>query len=262
MTLKELLVKIAEVQPLAEENVENGSMDTLNARRGRQRQAVEELGRLRTAVTNELRRTSAFVVVIGSQSKEFADIASNSYKAFAADPESYFKELVARVPASLYIGRESVSNLFDVLGRHIEEKAYALGIVGYQQLLFKQEYQRTIRDTADFLGIVKDAVTDQIGGEIVGIQSTHDITKSVIERKRTARPYIVLSTKDEKFGIKVANDLLKISDNVFFVTAGEATTPLKNTDAFYAVPEVTKEAVKKTLDTISQTLKKEELVQK
>lgn len=257
MTLEELLAKIKEVQPLAEENVETGPAETLNARRGRQRQSVEELVRLRRAYTSELMRTAAFIVVVGDKRDEFSNLAVNNFKCFSTDPEAYFADLVNRVPRNLYLGRESVSNIFDVLGRHIEEKAHELDIVGYPQLLFKQEYQRTLRDTADFLGLVKEAVTDQIGGEIVGIQAAHSLTKTAIERKNKSKlTPIILSTGDEKFGIKVANDLGRITSRVFFVVAGEMKTPLKNTEEVFLLPETTKESVSKTLNSVKNFLKK------
>jgi len=260
MSLKDLLNKIKEVKQFADENVDTGAPETLNARRGRQRQAVEELQRLQTAYTNELRRTSAFIVVIGDKYKEFLE---HSSKLFCVEPEAYFKEIVNKIPTHLYLGRESVSNLFDVLGRHIEEKAYALGIVGYPQLIFKQEYQRTIRSTDDFLNIVKEAITDQMGGEIVGIHATHVLTKASIEKNNTSQSTrIVLATGDEKFGIKVANDLHKISNRVFVVVAGELQKPLRNTKDVYGLQEVTKESVDKTLNGIKNLLKKEELAQK
>lgn len=255
MTLSELLVKIKEVQPFVEEDVDSGPIETLNARRGRKRQSAETLGRLYRAYTNELMRTAAFMVVIGTKREEFSTLAVSNFKCFSADPEAYFADLVRRVPRTLYMGKESVSNVFDVLGRHIEEKAHELDIVAYPQLLFKQEYQRALRNEADFLGLVKEAVTDQMGGEIVGIQAAHSLTKTAIDRKNTAQfTPIILSSGDEKFAIKVANDLSRISNRVFFVVAGEATTQFKNKN-IYAVSEPTKEEVKKTLKSISGLLK-------
>ena len=256
MTLGELLVKIKEVQPLADENVETGPAETLNAKRGRKRQSTELLGRLYRAYTRELMQTAAFIVVVGSKREEFTDSAVSGFKCFSANPEAYFADLVSRVPRALYLGKESVSNVFDVLGRHIEEKMHTLDISEYPQLLFKQEYQRTLRDEADFLGLVKEAVTDQIGGEIVGIQAAHSLTKTAIERDNAAKfTPIILSSGDEKFAIKVANDLDRISKRVFFVAAGETTTKFKNKDVF-TLAEPTKEEVKKTLKAISNSLKK------
>jgi hypothetical protein len=257
MTLGELLNKIKEVQPLADENVDTGHPETLNARRGRKAQSIEQLTRLRRAYTSELMRTAAFIVVVGDKREEFSNLAVNSFKCFSADPEAYFVDLVNRMPRNLYLGKESVSNLFDVLGRHIEEKAYELGIVGYPQLIFKQEYQRTIRNQEDFLGLVKQAVTEQMGGEIVGIQATYSLTKEAIEKENSAKfTPIILSSSDEKFAIRVANDLERISTRVFVVAAGEVQTKFKNPDEIFVVAEPTKEEVKKTLKTISGFLKK------
>lgn len=257
MNLVDILTKIKEVKILADENVESGPMETLNARRGRQRQASEELSRLRQAYTNELMRTAAFIVVVGDKREEFSSLAVDNFKCFSADPDEYFKDLVNRIPKSLYLGKESVANIFDVLGRHIEEKAHALDIVAYPQLLFKQEYQQSLRNEDDFLKVVRQAVTDQMGGEIVGIQAAHTLTKKAIESGNSAKfTPIVLTTEYEKFGLKIAADLERISTRVFLVRAGE--TKIMPGDGLYdvALDEVTKEEVKKVLKNISNSLKK------
>lgn len=256
MSLAELLTKIKEVKPLAEENVTTGEATTLNARRGRQRQAAEQLVRLYRAYTNELMRTAAFIVVIGDKREEFSTLAVDNFKCLSSDPDTYFADLASRVPSSLYLGKESVSNIFDILGRHIEEKAHELDIVGYPQLIFRQEYQQSLRTPADFLKLVRQAVTDQMGGEIVGIQAAHSLTKDAIEKGNTAKfTPIVLTTQYEKFGLRIAQDLGRISTRVFLVKSGATT--VAGTDEFDAVLEdVSKEEVKKVLKNISNSLKK------
>ena len=257
MSLKDLLAKIKEIQPLADEDVETSAPATLNARRGRKRQAIEELGRLRQEYTNELRATAAFIVVIGDKREEFDKVANDSIKCFSVDPDSYFKDLIKRIPRSLYLGNESVQNIFDVLGRHIEETAGELGIVGYPQLIFKQEYQRALRNEDDFLRLVRQAVTDTMGGEIVGIKAARDLTKSAIESGNVAKfTPIILTTEFEKFGLKIANDLGRISTRVFLVKAGETTTVPADSNFDAVLSEITKEEVKKAFKQIGNSLKK------
>lgn len=254
MTLSELLTEIKLVKPFAEEDVETGPVETLNARRGRKMQAIEKLVQLRRAYTQELRETAAFIVVVGSQRDEFTKLGVENFKCFSTDPETYFTNLVNRVPRTLYLGKESVANVFDTLGRHIEEMAADLGIVGYSQLLFRQEYSRAIQDEKDFLQLVKHAVTDQIGAEIVGVQAAQSLTKEAIERGNTAKVTpILLSTADEGLAARMIKDFYRISTRVFFVKAGET---VRTGTYDFTLPEVTKAEVKKTLSTIGNSLRK------
>jgi len=255
MTLTELLERIKQVKPLAEEDVETGPVETLNARRGRKNQSIEEFKRLRLAYTQELRRTAAFIVVIGDKRDAFTELAVESFKCYATDPNTYFSDLISRIPRALYLGKESVANIFDVLGRHIEEKSHDLDIIEHPQLIFRQEYQQNIRNEADFMRLVKHAVTDQLGAEIVGIQAAHSLTKEAIENNNALKVTpIVLSTDDESLAFRMANDLGRISTRVFFVKAGEIKR--MGGDFDFKLEEVTKEEVKKTLNTIRNSLKK------
>lgn len=254
MTLNELLTQIKKVQPLSEEDAETGAAETLNGRRGRKAQAIEELGRLKRAYTNELMRTALFVVVVGDKREEFISLAVDNFKCFSTDPEEYFSKLVSKISPALYLGKESIANIFDIVGRHIEDSAEELGIVGYPQLIFRQEYQRTLASKEQFQSLIKQAIVNQIGGELVGIQAANSLTDTAIEKGFSAKTVpVLLPATDERFGNKISQDLERISTRVFLVRAGNTQFP-----AAYDLdlPEVSKEEVKKALKTISNSLKK------
>jgi len=256
MLLTKIIEEIKKVQPLAEENVDAGPFETMNARRGRKLQAIESLNRLRTAYTTELRRTAAFIVVLGDQRDAFTKLAVDGFKCYEADPDAYFSHLVDRVPQTVYL-RESLANAFDVLGRYIEDSAHELDIVGYPQLIFRQEYQRTVKSREDFIGVVRQAVVEQIGGEIVGIQAARSLTPTAIQKENSAKfTPILLPTGDERFGLTVARDLERISTRVFLVVAGKTNADLSKLEDAIFVTEPSKEDVKKALKTISSQLKK------
>jgi hypothetical protein len=255
MSLAAILEKIKVVQPLAEEDVEKPPYETLTGRRGRKNQSIDELARLKRAYTNELRASAAFILVVGDKRDEFTAITEGGDNFFNADPEQYFADLVNRMPPTLYLGRESVSNLFGIVGRYIEEKAYELGISEQSQLIFTQEYQRAIKSKEDFQSLIKQAIVNQIGGEIVGIQATRTVTEEAIKRGTDAKfVSIVLSTGDEKFALKMLKDFDRISTRVFLVKAGTASLPDSSCDA--VLSNVTKEEVKKAFNTIKKTLRK------
>lgn len=256
MTLGEILAEIQRIQPLAEEDVENGAVETLNARRGRKNQSIEALSNLKLAYTNELRSTALFVVVIGDKQKEFVELATNKGKCFVTDPDEYFSTLVDRIPTALYLGKESVANVFDIVGRHIEDMAHDLGIIGYPQLIFRQEYQRSLSNREQFLHLIKLAVVNQLGGEIVGIQAAKSLTEMAINKGCTARAVpILLPTNNERFGLTIARDLERISTRVFVVVAGQTTEGVTLTSAV-KVPEVTKEEVNKALKHLDKSLRR------
>jgi len=259
MSLDVVLKKIKTLQPLANENLDEGPLDTMRARIGRKNQAVESLKRLRSEYSSDLLNTAAFILVIGDKRDEFTLTATENHKCFNTNPDTFYSDLVDRIPASSYAGKESISNIFDILGRHLEDKMLEFDrINGYPQLIFRNEYGRTIRNREDFLSLVKQALTEQIGGEIVGIQAVHSLVDKAIELEHTSKfTPILLPTGDEKFALTVAKDLERISSKVFVIVAGNAEQGnLKDTELdIVTVGEPTSDGVKKALKTISNQLK-------
>jgi hypothetical protein len=266
MALSEILSKIKEVKSFADEKVEEAPRETYAGRIGRNARAVESMKELRQAYAVELFRTAAFIVVVGNQRDEFVRTAIES-KCFKADPEKFYSDIADRVPQVLYLGKESVANTFDILGRHLEDKMNELNVIReYNQLVFRQEYQRAINSRKDFLDLVKEAVVTQIGGEIAGIHSAVSLADEAIERNHAAKfTPILLPSGDQTFALAIARDLerLRSSTNpralkplaVFVVTAGETARLVKTGFDPIAVPEVSETNVKKVLKNISSKLK-------
>lgn len=263
MALNDILAKIKEVEPFATERIEDGPPETARGRAGRKAQSIESLKRFRRDYATELLRTAAFIVVVGNQKDAFVNAALES-RCYKADPEEFYSSIVDRIPPSSYLGRESVSNMFDIVGRHLEDKMIELEkVTGYPQLIFRQEYHRTVRSRDEFLSLVKSALVEQIGGEMVGIQAVHTITDEAIKNNHTSKfTPILLPSNDERFALTVAKDLLtvakdldRISSRVFVVTAGEVRALVNPDLDVVPVPEVTESNVKKALKTISNKLK-------
>lgn len=255
MSLSSTLEQIKKARPFAEENVESGPRETLTVRRGRKARAIEALKDLKYQYTNELRASAAFILVIGDKREEFTSLVTENSKFFSADPESFYYDLAKRVPTSLYLGKEGMSNVFDVIGRHLEEKMLDLGVGEYNQLIFRQEYRNHIGTSQDFVALLKKAINEQVGGEVVGFQSAKNLTDAAIERNHAAKVTpILLPTGDETFALTVAEDLEKISKQIIIVVAGEASTQISNEQAL-VIKEVTGANVKKLLKTISDKLK-------
>lgn len=256
MSLGKILEEIKTVAPLAEENVDEGPTNTLIARRGRKLQSQEKLKRLKEQYAQELMRSATFILVTGSSRDEFTELAKDN-KCFVSDPDSFFKELVKRVPEVLYLNKEGVANVFDVMSRHLEDMALEANIVGYPQVIFKSKYNRAIKSKEDFTAIVKEALTEQMGGEITGIHAVRSLTKEAIEKSHGARiTPILLPTSDESFGLKLSEDLVRLTRRVFLVVAGKSSKTIKSVQGALVVKDVTADSVRDALTKISESLKR------
>lgn len=257
MTLNELLLKIKEVQPLADEDVSTGPVETLRGRIGRKDQATFALKELKSAYERELRRTAAFILVVGDKREEFTKLATENFKCFSTNPENFFSDLVNRIPATLYLGKEDIQNIFHVLGRHLEDKMINLGITEYPQLIYTQEYHRHCSNREEFLTLVKQAISNKIGGELVGVQAAHDLTDVAIAQNNSAKyTPILLTTGDERFTLKISQDLGRISNRVFVVAVGNLASDVLKGEDVLRVEEPNAASVKKALKTISDSIKK------
>lgn len=260
MSLSNVLEEIKKVKPYVDEDVESGPYQTLAGRRGRKLQAIESMKRLKRQYTTELLQSAAFIVVVGDKRDVFVSTAVESYKCFSSDPNSFFNDLANKVPPAAYLGRESVANLFDILGRHLEDKAFDLDIVGYPQLIFRQEYGIHLNTKEDFYNLVRRAVSEQLGGELVAIQATHDLADEAISKEHSAKiTPILLSTDNDQFALTLVRDLEKISNKVFLISAGRVSKTIKGAktpEQVIAVKDPTGENVENALKTISNSLKR------
>lgn len=257
MSLQTVLEEIKKLKPFAEEDVDAGPVDTLSGRRGRKHQAQERLKVLRREYITDLMKSSVFIVASGVGRDEFAKIATENFGFFSADPEEFYRDLASRISPSLYSGKESVSNIFDVLGRYLEDKAMELGIIGYPQLIFKQQYRKAINSAAEFQELVKQAVNEQLGTEIVGIQAVNSLVDKAIAKGHSDKiTPIVLATGDEQLALDLVKDLERLTSRVFLTVTGKASKGLKAVEGVLTLKEATPETVEQTLTTIKKSLKK------
>lgn len=255
MSLTAVLNEINSLKPYATENVDEGNPETMGARRGRQRQAKDQIKRLREQYIQDLMRSSVFIVTSGSASDEFAQVATEKFGCFAVDAEAFYKDLADRIPESL-IGRETPSSLFDILGRHLEDLANDMQVIGYPQLIYKSEYGNTIGTKKDLVQLIKTAINDQVGGEMAGIHAVRSIADVAIEKNHAATVTpVILKTNDEKLVLQLAEALERLTPRVFVAVAGKSSKALKAV-ATAAVKEANEETVEQALTTVRSSLKK------
>jgi hypothetical protein len=222
MSLKNMLTRIQDLTLAANNDVEGGNPATARTREGIKRQAREQLIEARIAYTEGLLGNSAFIMVNGDERDAFADIATRDFGCFTADPEALYKDLASRIPPELYLNRSSSSDAFDVLSRHLEDIANDLGIQSYPFLLWKQDYARSLTSEQELVALIKQAVNEQVGSELVGIYSVNKILDDAIAAKHSddITP-IILPTNDVSLITDLKTNLARLGTNSFIITAGK-----------------------------------------
>lgn len=255
MSLTTILSEINSLKPFVNEDVDSGPIETMTARRGRKRQAEDNLKRLREQYIQDLLRSSVFILVTGAARDEFAAVANEKFGCFSANPEGFYNELAARFPEGL-LGREAPASLFDILGRHLEDVANDMGVLGYPQMIFKAHYDRPVTSKTELVQLIKAAINEQVGGELAGVYAVRSIADKAIELNHDAPiTPIVLATDDEKLVTDLSDALTRLTPRVFVATAGKTTKTAKAL-ATVSVKEATEETVLEALTTIKSNLKK------
>lgn len=257
MSLQTVLAEIKSVKSFAEEDTNSGPPETLNTRRGRKAQAIEQLKRLKRDYRQQLMQNTVFIIATGSGREEFTKSAVEDFGLFSVDPEAFYKDLASRIPEVLYKGKEGVSNIFDVVGRHLEDKMMELDVNSYNQLLFKAGYAKAVNSVDEFTQLLKSAINQQIGSEIAGIQAVASLTDIAIEKNHADKiTPVVLSTGDEEFALQLLKDLERLTTRVFLAVSGDTKNNLKSVDGALLLKDTTKKAVETALKEMRKSLKK------
>jgi len=257
MSLVKIVEEIKQITPFAEENLEGAPLETLAGRRGRKNQSIERLRALKRDYRRSLMESAVFIVVTGSAGAELEKAATETFGCFSANPTDFYDDLVNRIPPSLYQGKESMVNLFEIMGRHLEDKCVELDIDGYNAVLFKQEYYESVKNKADLTRVITKAVNIQMGSEIVGIQAVTSLVSKAIEKSHGAKMTpIVLYTDNESLALDLNGSLGRLRPKgTFLVVAGKGSKTLRAVDGVLSVKDVSNEGVGKVLKTISDSIK-------
>jgi hypothetical protein len=256
MSLVKIVEEINQIKPILKEDILSGPRETYAGREGRQRNAKERMKALKEQYIEELRSSAAFIVVLGSEKDKFSEVAKNEFKCFTADPEGFYKDLANRLPKELYSNKTPTANLFDIMGRHLEDKASEMQIVGYPMLIMKPEYRRALSSKEDFVGLIKEAINEQVGSEIAGLHVVRNIADEAIENGHSSKiTPIVLCTDDQNLALDFRNTLGRIGARTFFVVAGKGAKNIRSAEGAFVIKEVEKENVETCLKNISNLCK-------
>ncbi len=257
MSLTKILEEIKVNQAFADASLENEPRETYTARAGRKQRALESLKDLKGQYRTELRKNTMFIVVVGANKDAFTSTATENFGLFSADPTELYNDVAARINPALYQGNFSTQDVFEILGRYLEDKAMELGVVEYPQPIFRQEYRRNITSKQDVVQLITDVINGQVGSELAGLQALYSITNKAVERNHDSKTTpILLATDNEKLALDLLSGLPRLTKSVYLVVAGKASKTLKNVPGSLYVKEVDKESVEQTLTNIKNLNKK------
>jgi hypothetical protein len=251
MSLSRTLEEIKVQKPLAEEDISQGPRETYSGREGRKRNAVSQMRELKEKYIDELRLSAVFILVAGAGKDQFQEVAKTEFKCFTADPEGFYKDLADRLPQELWKQKTPAANLFDIMGRHLEDKANEMKIIGYPQLIFHSKYQKACHGKEDFKNLIKEAINDQVGSEITGLHVVRALADEAIAAGHGGKlTPIVLTTDDEKLALDLKSTLGRIGSRAFLVVAGKGAKTVRATEGAFTVKEINNENVENILTNI------------
>jgi hypothetical protein len=266
MNLENILKEMDLNRANAEMDVTLGSPNTHGGRIGLKRAATETMRHLKLDYRNELMESTVYIVVTGSERDSFNALASSeTFGCFTADPDEFYKNLTSRINPTLF-GREGARQLFNIAGNVLEDKMMELDIGSYNMLQFNEKYNRAVNNAEDFVPIIREAINDKVGAEIVGINAVHSILDSAIARKHSdlVTP-VLLNVTDEKFALDLYKGLpelvkhgvltnaqyeAKKKNKAFLVVAGKASKTLRSTEGVVIVKTVNESSVGEALESI------------
>jgi len=256
MSLSKVLQEINKIRPYINEDITAGPPETYAGREGRRRNARDRYKTLKDEYTTQLRLSATFILVLGSDKGTFQETATKEFKCFSSDPEGFYKDLANRLPEELYANRAPTGNLFEIIARHLEDKANELGIVEYPMLLMKNDYNRPMKSKEDFVNLLKQAVNEQVGSEIIGLHVINSLSEQAIEIDHQDKlTPIVMTTDDESLALDLIGTLGRIGARSFLVVAGEGADKVRSVQGTFTIKEISSKNVKNVLTNISRLCK-------
>lgn len=238
MSLETILEKINKEKATANKNVNELDPRVRTYAKGKIRAAKDRLDGLYLDYRNELLNRAIFILVSGEDCGRFAEIA-REFNCFTLDAEILAKEVVEKVSPQLYIGKKLNSNTFEVVNNVLEEKIKKLDVVSYPSITFSQKYSRVVKDKEEMVDVVKRAINETVGAEIVGVDALNRISEQAIDKNYKSRLVpILLYSNDSNFINQLSKDFSYIKYKTQNVTTEE-------------FEEIDSDAVEKTLRKIA-----------
>lgn len=227
MSLETILEKINKETTTASKNIDELDPRVRTYAAGKIRAAKDRLEGLYIDYKSELLNRAVFILVSGEGSGDFAEIAKE-FNCFTLNAETLSKEVVDKVSSQLYINKKINSNTFEVVNNILEDRIKKLDVVSYPSITFSQKYSRVVKNEQEMVDVVKRAINDTVGGEIVGVDALDRVSKEAIEKNYKSRLVpILLHSNDAGYIGQLANDF----NHIKYRTANINTNELDGIDS-------------------------------
>lgn len=247
--LDQILEKIKEEKKVAEQDLDAVDPRVLSYKKGQVSSSKERLEKLYLDYKNEILKRSVFILVTGEDSDKFAKIATKKFKCFSLEADVMFTEIVDQLSPQLYENKTLSSSVFDIVGNVLENRMKQLDIVSYNSLMFSSKFSKNIKDKKEMIEAVREAVSDIVGGEVIGMDALERVSKDAVNKNYKSRIVpILLRTDDERFIIKMSDSIRLVNPRVVRVAAGKTGQDI---NAIVSLNEVTEEQVGEALKQIA-----------
>jgi len=249
MSLESILGKINEEKEIAKIDLDTISAKARVYKRGQVESAKAKLEGLYIDYKNEILKRAIFILVAGDDSSNFANIAEEKFKCFSVEGKVLFKEIVKELSPQLYLNKTMNAPIFDVISNVLEDKMKRLDVMSYNTLMFNTKYQRAVSNESQMVDLVTEAVSDIVGGEVVGLDALERVAESGVNKnyKSSIVPILIHST-DEDFLLDITESLRRLNPRVVRVVAGKVN---KDINATITIEESNEENVGKALKKIA-----------
>jgi len=247
--LDQILEKIKEEKKIAEQDLDAVDPRVISYKKGQVSSSKERLEGLYLDYKNEILKRSVFILVTGEDSDKFTKIATKKFKCFSLEADVMFTEIVDQLSPQLYENKTLSSSVFDIIGNVLENRMKQLDIVSYNSLMFSSKFSRTIKDKQEMIQAVREAVSEVIGGEVIGMDALERVSKDAVNKNYKSRIVpILLRTDDEQFIMKMSDSIRLVNPRVVRVAAGKIGQDI---NAIVSLNEVTEEQVGEALKQIA-----------
>lgn len=250
MSLTDILTQIKEDKKIAETDLDTVSPRALPYKKGQVDSAKHRLESLYVDYKNAMLERAVFILVTGSESELFGNIAQEDYECFSFNAKALFKEIVDEINPQIYQDKQVNASTFDIIGNVLEDKLKPLDIISYNALMFDAKFNRVIKSKNEFVDLVADAVSDIVGPEVIGLDALERTTKAAVNRDYDKKIVpILLHSKDENFIANITNSLRTLNPRVVRIVAGKAKR--KDLNPLFSIEETDKSNVGDALKEIA-----------
>ena len=257
MNLETLMVEIKKQKRYAEEDIYGGNPATLQSRKSRKQLAKGRLDELFLEYKRAFRPSAAFILVTGSESRAFANVVTEETETCVLDGEGLYKKLASKLPKELLNGRESTASLLGTISRQLEPIAAEIDVLSFGAIMYKSEFQRTVRTQSDALDLIKRVINSQVGSEMAAMFALNDAAKNAVDAEFTGNLFpVMVYLEDSGIANEILSGISKMGSRGVVLQAGTLAEGLKLEGVIASVETVDRDSVMLALKKVKSVFTK------